>query len=186
MMAFSILYACVQGRVSQILPAMLKGCENAIALTLQLGAGYVLFCGLMAIAREAGGHRAMEKALRPLLGRLMPSIKEEKTRQAVAMNLSMNLLGMGNAATPMGMEAVKQMDLEAIAHPMIRHDLYMLLILNATSIQLLPTTILALRSAAGSADINAVIAPALICTALSTAVGAVLGAACRKWGRKEP
>lgn len=185
MMVCSMICACAGGNTHQILPAMLQGCENAIALTLQLGAGYLLFCGFMSIAQEAGFHRAMERILHPLLGPLMPSIKEEKTRQAVTMNLSMNLLGMGNAATPLGMEAVRRMDAEVRDNPQVRHDLYMLLILNATSIQLLPTTILTLRAAAGSANVNAVVFPTLVCTAASTLTGALLGMICRKWGRKQ-
>lgn len=183
MVVLSAAYACLGGNVQQILPSLLKGCENAIVLTMKLGAGYMLFCGLMAIAEEEGLHRAMERLLHPLLRLLMPSVKEAKTREAAAMNLSMNMLGMGNAATPMGMEAVRQMELEERNEPRVRHDLYMLLVVNATSIQLLPTTILALRTAAGSADVNAVVVPTLVCTVLSTVVGAGLGMMCRKWGR---
>ena len=182
MMTGSVLYAAVTDRGGQILPALLKGCENAIALTLQLGAGYLLFCGLMEIAKEAGVPRGMERMLRPVLRRLMPSVREESTRRTIAMNLSMNMLGMGNAATPLGIEAVKKLDAEAAVHPPVRHDLWMLLVLNATSIQLLPTTVLTLRTLAGSADVNAIVVPSLLCTAVSTFVGAGLASLWRRYG----
>jgi len=185
MMAGSVLCAAATGRMEQIFPAMLEGCENAIALTLRLGAGYLLFCGLLEIARASGVCKGLEKRLRPVLKYLMPSVREEGTREAIAMNLSMNMLGMGNAATPLGMEAVRRLDAEAELHPEARHDLWMLLVLNATSIQLLPTTVLTLRAAAGSADVNAVLLPSLLCTAVSTLAGAGLAAACRRKGGKK-
>lgn len=181
----SVLYACVHSQPEQVLPAMLSGCGQAITLTLELGAGYILFCGLMEIARRAGVHSVLERLLRPVITRLMPNVKNEETRGAVVLNLSMNMLGMGNAATPAGIEAVRQMDAEAQAHPEVRHDLWMLLILNATSIQLLPTTILAMRAAEGSADVNAVILPTLLCTAVSTVVGTELGFLCRRLERRK-
>lgn len=159
---------------------MLAGCQNALSVTVGLGGGYMLFCGLMEIARESGAARVLCRCLEPVLEKLMPALRGREAREAVAMNLSMNILGMGNAATPMGMEAVRQLDIQAQQNDVVRHDLYMLLILNATSIQLLPTTVLALRAAAGSADVNAVILPTLLCTAASTAVGAGLGMLCRK------
>lgn len=92
----------------------------------------------------------------------------------------MNMLGLGNAATPQGMEAMRLMEEERKKAPCVEHDMYMLLILNATSIQLIPTTVLALRAAAGSADAGAIVLPSLVCTAVSTAVGAVLGLICRR------
>lgn len=179
-MTGSVLWSIATGCVEQIFPSMLEGCENAIALTLRLGAGYMLFCGLMEIAKAAGVCKGLERLLGPALKVLMPSLKEKSTREAVAMNLSMNMLGMGNAATPLGMEAVRQLDAEAQLRPEARHDLWMLLVLNATSIQLLPTTVLALRAAAGSSRVNAVLLPSLLCTAVSTAVGAGLAAASRR------
>lgn len=181
--AGSILYAMLLGKAAQILPALLAGCENALSLTFQLGAGYLLFCGLLEIAREAGVHRGLERIIRPIMRWLTPHVREKETHQAVALNLSMNMLGLGNAATPLGMEAVRRMDAEAAHCPGARQDLYMLLVLNATSIQLFPTTVLTLRRAAGSADVNAVLVPTLLCTVISTAVGAGLAMLCQKWGK---
>lgn len=168
-----------------MLPAALEGTGQAISLTLRLGAGYLLFCGLMALVKALGVHKGLERLLRPVLRRLMPYTQKEDVREAVALNLSMNVLGMGNAATPMGIEAMRRMDAEARIHPEVRQDMRMLLILNATSLQLLPTTVLTLRAGAGSMQVNAVVLPTLFCTAVSTAVGAALGIACRKWEERK-
>lgn len=171
MMAGSSFYAIQTGEVDGVLQAALGGCEDAIALTLRLGAGYLLFCGLLEIAKAAGAARGLEKLMHPLLRWLMPTVSRKETREAVALNLSMNLLGLGNAATPQGLKAVRLLSEEETAAPSVRHDLYMLLILNATGLQLLPTTVLTLRTAAGSANAQAVVLPTLLCTLFSTIVG---------------
>lgn len=176
----SLVYAALCGRGQQMLAAALEGSANAISLTLTLGAGYLLFCGWLRILRALGAPEALERLLRPALRLLMPGVRGKEARQAVCMNLSMNMLGLGNAATPQGMEAMRLMEEERRKAPRIAHDMYMLLILNATSIQLIPTTVLALRVAAGSADAGAVVLPSLICTAVSTGVGAALGMLCRR------
>ena len=179
----SLVYAALCGRGQEMLAAALEATADAISLTLTLGAGYLLFCGWMGILRALGAPGALERLLRPALRLLMPGVRGKAARQAVCMNLSMNMLGLGNAATPQGMEAMRLMEEERKKTPGVAHDMYMLLILNATSIQLIPTTVLALRAAAGSADAGAVVLPSLLCTAVSTAVGALLGLLCRH--RKE-
>jgi len=178
MMLSSLLFACVTGSGGLMLTAALDGTKNAIEVTLRLGAGYLFFCGMMEIAGEAGISAKLEKGLKPLLRRLMPHMG--KAAEAVTMNLSMNMLGLGNAATPMGLEAMKQLNEQSHADPAVRHDMYMLLILNATSLQLLPTTVLTLRAAAGSVNPAAVIMPTLACTAASTIAG-VLFARLFQW-----
>ena len=176
----SLVYAAFCGRGPEMLAAALGATADAITLTLTLGAGYLLFCGWMRILQALGAPGALERFVHPALRVLMPGVRGKEARQAVCMNLSMNMLGLGNAATPQGMEAMRLMEEERKTAPCVEHDMYMLLILNATSIQLIPTTVLALRAAAGSADAGAIVLPSLVCTAVSTAVGAVLGLICRR------
>ena len=174
MMAASLLYGCLTGRAGALLPAALDGASSAVSLSLRLMAGYLFFCGLMEIMKEL---RLPEKLAR-FLRRVMPTLRGEEARQAVTLNLTANLLGLGNAATPSGIEAVRRMEEEQEQNPQVRHALYMLLILNATGLQLFPTTVLTLRVAAGSAQPNAILLPTLACTALSTLAGAGLGLLC--------
>ncbi len=181
MLSSSVVYSCAVGQANVVLTSCLEGCQNAITLTLQLGAGYLFFCGMMEIVQALALPQKMEKAIRPFLQWIMPHVSKTKTKQAVCMNLSANLLGIGNAATPMGIEAMHLMDDEAKHNPAIRHSMMMFLIVNATSIQLLPTTILTLRIAAGSNQPSAVIVPNMLCTALSTTVGIGLALLCRRF-----
>ena len=181
MMALSMLYGCMCGKGTEMLEAALSGTQKSLALTWQLGGGYMLFCGLMEIAKVLQVEQGMQRMLHPLLKSLMPNVHTPEARGAVALNLSMNVLGLGNAATPMGLEAMRRMEAERELRPAVQHDMYMLLILNATSLQLLPTTVLTLRVAAGSANANAIVLPTLLCTLVSTVAGVAAGVVCRKW-----
>lgn len=176
----SLLYGCLTGSPGALLPAALEGVATAVRLSLKLLAGYLFFCGMMEIGRGIGLEEKMTALLKPFLRLLMPTLRQEEALRAASMNLTANLLGLGNAATPAGVEAVRLMDLRQAEEPRVRHALYMLLILNATGVQLLPTTVLTLRVAAGSAAPNSILAPTLACTALSTLVGAGLGLLCMR------
>ena len=181
MMAFSLVWGCLNGCSGEMLSSALEGCTNAVSLVIRLGAGYMLFGGLMEIAKSSGVSRLLEKMMKPVLRLCMPNLG--KASEAVAVNLSMNMLGLGNAATPKGIEAMKRLEEERKCNPQTIHDMYMLLIINATSIQLLPTTVVALRAAAGSADPGAIVLPTLLCTAVSTVTGVGLGLGMRRRSR---
>lgn len=183
MMALSMAYGCMRGTGGEMLQTALDGCGKALGLTVELCGGYMLFCGLMEIARALHVEKGMQRLLRPVQRWLMPHMKTAEAAGAVALNLAMNVLGMGNAATPLGLEAMRKLEAERMLRPDVRHDMEMFLILNATSLQLLPTTVLSLRAAAGSADVNAVLIPTIVCTGVSTAVGAACGLLCR-WKEK--
>lgn len=180
MIGASILYACLTGRGDGLLSAALGGAADAVGLSLRLCAGYLFFCGMLEIAKALDIHQKLSRFLKPLLHRIMPNLHSEEARSAVTLNLTANLLGLGNAATPMGIEAVRLMQDAAQTSAKTRHAIYMLLIINATSIQLLPTTILSLRVAAGSSIPNAILLPSIACTCLSTTIGVVLGLICMR------
>lgn len=179
MMSISVLFALLCGMQEKMLHAALSGTAEAISLTLRLGAGYLLFCGWINLLKALRLPALLTRLLSPLLQRLMPTCRDRTVGEAVTLNLSLNLLGIGNAATPMGIEAVRLMDERSAAS-----DISMLLILNATSLQILPTTVLTLRTAAGSIAPGAVILPGLLCSGLSTTVGVLAGLCCRRFGAR--
>jgi len=179
MMAISIIYGCVQEGGKGVLEAALGGCGNAVSLTLELCGGYMFFCGLMEIAAALRAEKGLTNLFSPVMKKLLPNIRTQETSRAVTLNLAMNVLGMGNAATPAGLEAMRCMEAEHCLRPAVSHDMEMFLILNATSLQLLPTTVLTLRTAAGSSDANAILLPTILCTAFSTITGIACGLICR-------
>ena len=178
MILSALIWGVLTGKGKMILPAGLEAAGRAVALSLEMAGGYLFFCGLMQIVKKLKIHEALSRFLRPVLFRLMGTLPME-TAGAVAMNLSANLLGLGNAATPYGIRAAELLDATGG-----RHALYLLLIINATSIQLLPTTVLTLRNAAGSANVNDILLPSLAATCASTLTGVGLGLLCRRFSKE--
>ena len=187
MAVVSVVCGAVYGRMEAVSAAALEGAGQAVRLCLSMAGVLCLWTGLMEVMDRCGLSRRLGRLFRPVLRRLLPQAsRDPETLAAVTANVSANLLGLGNAATPSGMEAVRRMEEEQKQNPQVRHALYMLLILNATGLQMFPTTVLTLRVAAGSADPNAILLPTLACTAFSTLVGAGLGLLCyRLSGRRE-
>lgn len=178
MILSALIWGVLTGNGNLLLPAGLEAAGRAIALSLEMAGGYLFFCGLMNIVKKLQIHQSVSHFLQPVLFCMMGTLPQE-TAGAVAMNLSANLLGLGNAATPYGIKAAEMLD----AHGS-RHALYLLLIINATSIQLLPTTVLTLRSAAGSANVSGILLPSLAATCASTLTGVGLGLLCRRFSKE--
>ena len=176
MIAASLLWGMLTGKGNLILPAALEGAQTAITVSLQLLSEYLFFCGIIEIMNKLEIQQKLSSLAKPFIKRLLGA-RDEKAIQAVCMNLSANLLGLGNAATPYGIEAARMLDREEKNN---RHGLYMLLIINATSIQLVPTTVLTLRIAAGSVQPTTILLPSLLSTTASTAIGLLLGLICRR------
>lgn len=149
--------------------SMVDGAHGAVELSLNLLALYAFWLGFFSLIEKLGLSRKLEKLLRPVISRLFPSCDAE-TRKYITMNMSANLLGLGNAATPMAMTAINRMD---TGSPKASTDMIMLTVISATSLQLLPTTVIGMRATAGSADPADFLFPSLVATVLSTAIGII-------------
>lgn len=152
----------------KLLSSLLGGAESAVKTSLTLFCIYAVWMGLSRLAEKSGLSRAAAKGLRPLSKRLFKT-DNPKALENIAMNLSCNLLGIGGAATPYAVKAVGELEKDGNCFAQ-----KLLFIINATSIQLLPTTVIALRSSAGSAAAFDIFLPSLICTCVSTAVAVLL------------
>ncbi len=168
MIGGSLLWGLAAGNAGEVVSAMLKAAEEAVQTALALAGAYAFFCGMLGIVREAGAAERLGKALSPLLKRLFGSSLPQDALEPVTMNLTANLLGLGNAATPMGIEAAKRMGKGAAE---ASNALCLFLVVNASSVQLFPATVIALRAAAGSMNPGSVALPTLVATGVSTAVG---------------
>lgn len=152
------------------LSSMLNASAEAFELSIELCAVYAVWLGILEIVEESGLSEKLAKALRPLI-RWMFKIEDKEAEKMIALNMSANMLGLGNAATPMGISAMKRLD---DGSGTATHAVIMLVVLNATSIQLLPSTIIGLRSSAGSASPADIILPTLISTACTFILGITL------------
>ena len=134
--------------------------------------------GLSRLAEKSGLSKHAAKALKPLSRRLFKT-ENEAALENLAMNLSCNLLGIGGAATPYAVKAIGELEKDKNERAQ-----KLLFVINATSVQLIPSTVIALRTSAGSAAAFDIFLPSLICTAFSTAVAVILFLSWRTAGRK--
>lgn len=164
-----ILWGLATGRGAALTEGALSAAMNAVQLCVRLAGGFALWSGMMAILERSGAVESMTRLLRPLFVRLFPNV-EDDARRAITMNMTTNMLGLGNAATPLGLEAMRRMG-ETAQSEATTDAMCMFLVINASSVQLFPTTVVALRAAAGSANPASVVLPTLVATGLSTLTG---------------
>ena len=144
---FSLLSALLLGRQAEAGRALLEGAQAALPFALQLAGGLCLWSSVTELFEQAGLSAALSRLLAPLLRRLFPQgASDGETLSALSENVSANLLGLGNAATPAGIRAAKTLKRGESA----TDSLCRLVVLNSASIQLIPATVCALRSSAGS------------------------------------
>ncbi len=176
----SLLFSLFAGTEAAVGAAALEGAEAAVSFTLSIGGAICLWCAVMELMRVCGIADALAKALRPVLRRLFPEASaKDEILQPLSANVSANLLGLGNAATPVGIKAAQGM--AALGERGVASDeLCRLVVLNTASIQLLPTTIAAIRSAEGAA-VPFDILPAVW---ISSAVSVIAGLAAARFMEK--
>ena len=167
MTGLSLLYSLLTGRGNTGVSALLQGADSAVQAVLSMAGGFAFFCGLIRILEKAGAVRFLSRLLSPFLKKLLGPSLPDSALDYVTMNFTANMLGLGNAATPMGVEAAKRMAAGSTAS----NALCLFLVINASSVQLLPSTVIALRAAAGSQAPGAIIFPTLLATFLSTLAG---------------
>lgn len=156
---------------SMVLPAMIDGATGSIKLTLSLLAVYCVWLSVIRIMELTGINKVINKLFRPITKRLFPNTDNE-AQELISLNFSANLLGMGGCATPLGIKAIEKMD--KTQSKTATDDMILFIVINCTSIQLLPATIIGLRATAGSANASDIIIPSLIATLCSTVVGIIL------------
>ena len=169
----STLISLLSGNAAQAGAALFEGAEKAFTFCLVTGGGICLWSAVMELMERCGTASAISKALRPLLVRLFPqAAKDRETLDALSQNVSANLLGLGNAATPAGIRAAKGM--VRLGHSGA-DELCLLVVLNTASIQLIPSTIAAVRASLGAASAFDITPAVWISSVLSVSAG--LGAA---------
>ena len=148
--SLSLLFGCATGQLSAVSAAALTGAQSAVELCLSMAGAICLWSGVMTLMDRCGLSEKLAALLRPLLRRILPNAsRDSETLAALSANVSANLLGLGNAATPLGIRAATRM--AQGCGGVASDELCRLVVLNTASIQLLPTTVAAVRSAHGCA-----------------------------------
>ena len=158
----ALVFSLALGNQAELAPAALDGASSAVQLGISMAGVLCLWMGVMEVMQRSG--------LKPVLGRLFPDFASDKgTMDTLAANVSANLLGLGNAATPLGLETARRMSRRT---PGVAGDsLCMLVVCNTASIQLIPTTVAAVRMAAGCEAPFDILPAVWVTSALSVSVG---------------
>ena len=152
MLIFSVVSAAFGGNMEALSAATLSGCGEAVTLVISLTGMLCLWCGLMKIAQQCRLTEAVARLFRPLTRLLFPELPAgSPALQAICMNLSANLLGLGNAATPLGLAAMQELQKLNRQKDTASNAMVTFVVLNTASLQLIPTTCAVLRQQAGSA-----------------------------------
>lgn len=165
------------------LKSALRGAEKAGSVCLAMLSAYALWLGLISVWEKSGVSQKISKLLAPIVKKLFKT-KDEPTVSAISMNLAVNLLGIGGAGTPYGVKACRLLDKSEHAE----YSSAMFFVVNATSVQLLPTAIVGVRASMGSIAASDIILPSILASAISTLVGVGLTAlyfSCKSLKRKE-
>lgn len=170
MVLISILCGLATGNGAAVGAAALEGAGAAVDLCLAMAGVLCLWMGVMEIMKRSGLSAGLSKLLRPVLAKLYPEFAgDREVMDSISANVSANLLGLGNAATPLGIQAARQMSRRT---PGVACDgMCMLVVCNTASIQLIPTTVAGVRLAAGCATPFDILPAVWLASALSVCVG---------------
>ena len=172
----SFFYAIISGTLPEVNNSIFESTSNAIELVLTLIGTMALWCGIVKIAMETSLINKLLKLLRPFLRILFPDINEEdETHKEISMNIIANLLGLGNAATPLGLKAMKSLQESNKKREELSNSMAILIVLNTASIQLIQTTVIAIRTTLGSSNPTEMLVPIWIATIVA-AISALFSA----------
>lgn len=172
MVGASILCGAATGRMEEVAGAALEGANAGVELCLAMVGVMCLWMGMMKVMEKSGLVGGLSRCLRPVLSRLYPQhAGDSRVMGAVSANVAANLLGLGNAATPLGMRAAQMM--AEGAGGVASDSLCMLVVCNTASIQLIPATVASIRQAAGSASAFDILPAVWLASAVSVTVGIV-------------
>ena len=170
--ALAFVGAIAFGTPAEVGAAAMASAKTAVELAIGLVGYMALFLGLMKVVEEAGGLKWMAKTIRPLLVRLFPDVPADHPAMgAMVMNIAANALGLGNAATPFGIKAMKELETLNAEPGTATNAMVRFLAINTSGLALLPTGIIGLRALKESADPAAIFPTTLMATALSTCAG---------------
>lgn len=185
MILIGILFAAFNGRIGQIGTAAIDSSKEAVTLCITMLGVMSMWTGLMNIAKKAGIIDALTRRLRPVLAFLFPGVPaDHKANEYMAANMISNVLGLGWAATPAGLKAMEELkELNQGSH-IASADMCTFLIINISSLQLIPVNIIAYRSQYGSVSPTSIIGMGLVATIISTAAGVLFSVIARKVGKR--
>lgn len=170
-----IVFGLVMGDGEILSKTIINTTSDTVKLIIDLLGMMCLWCGVMKIAEKSGLTNKLARILKPILKKIFKEAgKDDKALGAIVMNLTANMFGLSNAATPFGIKAMEEMDRLNGHKETASNDMILFLILNAACIQFVPTTVISIRAAVNSANPGAIIIPAICTTTFASIIGIVL------------
>jgi spore maturation protein A len=171
MIFLAVLCGIMTNRLDQVVLAVTESSKFGFNLALGLTAMMTLWLGIMKVASDSGLVKLMAKLMRPILSRIFPDVPSDHPAMgSMLMSISANLFGLGNAATPFGLQAMKELQTLNTRVHTASDSMCMFVVLNASSLQLIPTTAIAFLAMNGSHHPSSIIASCLICSLVATVV----------------
>lgn len=181
MIVIGIIVGVLNGKIDDVSTASINSAKEAITLCITMLGIMSLWTGIMQVAKATGIMDALTKALNPILRLLFPDIpKEHPANEYIASNMIANILGLGWAATPMGLKAMSELQKLNKNNETASCDMCTFLIINISSLQLIPVNIIAYRSQYGSVSPTEILGAALVATSVSTIAGVIFSVVARK------
>lgn len=177
--------AILTGRVDAVASAVLTGAEKGVSLSIGMVSIIALWSGLMKIAEEGGLIQVLSRVLRPIARMLYPSVPADHPAMgAILANMSANILGIGNAATPLGLKAMKELQTLNPDKETASDAMCTLLAINTASITLIPTTVIAFRMQYQSSNPTSIVGTTIVATAIGTVAAIILDRLFRAFSRR--
>lgn len=174
MIIFSVIAAFFRGSTDALTSAIISSASDAVSLCIRLGGTICLWGGLMEIAEKSGLTGTVCRLLSPFLKIIFPKMDlKGKTAKAISMNVTANLLGLGNAATPLGLEAMRRLQAENQLKEKASSDMIKFVVMNSAAFHLIPTTVAAMRQDYGSKNPFDIMPASWISSACALTVGLV-------------
>lgn len=185
MILIGIVYGILTGRISEISTRTIDSSKEAVTLCITMLGVMSLWMGLMEVARSVGIMERLTKRLRPIIRLLFPDIPQNHiANEYIASNIIANILGLGWAATPVGLKAMKELANLNANSKIASCDMCTFLIINISSLQLIPVNVIAYRSQYGSKSPTEILGAAILVTIFSTIIGVIFSVVARKLAKK--
>ena len=170
----SFSYAIFSGNIEELNLGILNSSKDAITLTISLLGTMCLWNGIVKIAMNTNLIDKLTNFLKPIISFLFPDLKkEENIKKEISMNMCANILGLGNAATPLGLKAMKTMQKINDKKDRLSDSMMMFVVINTASIQIIPTTVIAIRNSLGSENPTSIVFPVWIATIAAAVFGII-------------
>jgi spore maturation protein A len=170
----SFIYAIYSGKIAEVNNDIFDSCKDAVNLSLILIGNMCFWCGIMNTISKTSIRKKINKLLSPIINKLFPDIKNENIKNEISMNIIANILGLGNAATPLGLKAMNSMQNENKNKDVLSNSMAMFIVINTASLQIIPTTAIAMRSNLGSQNPTKIIISVWISTIVALFVAIIL------------